>query len=435
MLFLYLLLTLETPLRIPQILLTTPSNAYQFTPLDQYEDFFLSYPSLNIENDSIYFRGSSKVLLLLDGVPIKSLHNVCFPGIEKMELLAEHAGSPYGDYDAVLNIITKKFSREQSEEHTPYSNIKLIKNPDHVQFELGKMLSNPFDLYISGDLDSTTKFSANLGYQSKLINLRAHYVGKAYETPLLLQGSLFSNFRFSLTRHFFSIIQHLDFENHKFLLGTDSYQIFDKDSSSASFFIQDYWELHPLLHFVPSLRYNVSQESVSGKDFCPKISVGFIPQINTTIFSSLTQDQLNLGIRTFDSSINAYYMFNEARQGIEAKLTTPWLWNFKLTTALDLSISFNSSTLQLFNSSTLITEYRKDFQLGKKRSSQSTQNGNLGVYIFVGTKWKSRTGGRDLLTETLRFELRIIDAHIFYRLNPKPQSLNPSYGFNWHFWN
>ncbi len=422
MLLLFLLLNLETPLRIPQILLTTPSNVYQFTPLDQYEDFFLSYPFISIKNDSIYFRGSSKVLLLLDGVPIQSINDICFPGIEKIELLAEHAGSPYGDYDAVINIITKKFSREQSEKHPPYSNIKLIKNPDHVQFEIGRMLSNPFDLYISGDLDSTTKFSANLGYQSKLINLRAHYVGKAYETPLLLQGSLFSNFRFSLTRHFFSIIQHLDFENHKFLLGTDSYQIFDKDSSSTSFFIQDYWELHPLLYLVPSMKYDKI------KILHPKISVGYIPQINTTIFSSLTQDQLNLGIRTFDSSINAYYMFNEAKQGIEAKLTTPWLWNFKLTTALDLSISFNSSTLQLFNSSTLITEYRKDFQLGKKRSSQSTQKGNLGVYILG-----------DLLSETLRFELRIIDAHIFYRLNSltfEPlNSETSSYGFNWHFWN
>ncbi len=342
MLLLFLLLNLETPLRTPQILLTIPSNAYQFTPLDQYEDFFLSYPSLNIKNDSIYFRGSSKVLLLLDGIPIKSLHNVCFPAIEKIELLAEHASSLYGDYDAVLNIITKKFSREQSEDPLPYSNIKLIKNPDHVQFELGRILSNPFDLYISGDLDSTTKFSANLGYQSKLINIRAHYVGKAYETPILLQGSLFSNFKFSLTQHFFSIIQLFNLKNHKFLLGTDSYQILNKDSSSTSFFIQDYWELHPLLYLVPSARYD--------KTLHPKISVGYIPQINTTIFSSLTQDQLNLGIRTFDSSINAYYMFDEARQGIEAKLTTPWLWNFKLSTALDLSISFNSSTLQLFNS-------------------------------------------------------------------------------------
>ncbi len=446
MILLLLLLNLETPLRMPQILLTTPLNTYQFAPLDRYEDFFLSYPFISIKNDSIYFRGSSKVLLLLDGIPIQSLNDVPFPEIEKIELLAEHSGSPYGDYDAVLNVIVKKFSSteihfsqsiavfqpastetqpsicqlaplvfcdsaqneepptksvevQQLEKQMPYSNIKLLKNPDHVQFEFGKMLFRAFDFYLSGDLDTTTNLSANLGYCSKFMNLRAYYTGAIQELPLMLRGSLLSNFKFSLARDFVSVTQQIDFKEHKFLLGTENRL---ETSRATAFFVQDYWEVYPLLYLVPSVRYD--------KEFHPKISVGYVPQLNTTIFSGLTQNQVNIGIRAFNSSVNFYSMFNENRQEIETRLTTPWLWDFKLTTIFALSIMSDSQAVQLSEDySTVIAEYRKEFKDGK-----------LGLYILG-----------DLLTETVRFEFQLIDTRIYFRLNPEIIS----YGFTWHFWN
>ena len=472
MILLLLLLNLETPLRMPQILLTTPSNAYQFTPLDQLEDFFLSYPFISIKNDSIYFRGSPKVLLLLDGVPIKSLHQVCFPGIERVELLAEHASSPYGDYDAVLNIIPKKFGStdshpvnssdrihspqdstdfhpvnpkthlplrhsesfvchpeslachsEQSEESLPYSNIKLLKNPDYVQFELGKLLFKSLDFYLSGDLNSATKWSANLGYLSKFANLKAYLFGVDSSSSYLFQCSFPSNLKFLFTEDFFSMTQYLDFRNHKLLLGTDMFNT-PTDASNltktknTSLFIQDYWEPRPLLYLVPSIRYDVSQDSISYEQLYPKISVGFIPYFNVLVFSSITKNQLNLGARVFDSSINFYSIQDEDSQGIETRFVTPWLWDFKLTTSFDIPIS---PTLKLSDSSTIIAEHRKEFK-----------NGKLGVYILAGvnlSRFNPESIRGDLLTETLRLELKLMDAQIFYRLNYE----EPSYGFSWHF--
>ncbi len=136
MLFLCIFINLETPLRMSRLLLTTPINAYTFsTQFERYDDFFLSYPSLQIKNDTLYYMGSSKVLVLLDGVPISSIREVCLPAIEKIEVVAQDVSSLYGKYDAVVNIITKSHK-----DATPYSCVKLCKNPDHLQFEFGTKL-------------------------------------------------------------------------------------------------------------------------------------------------------------------------------------------------------------------------------------------------------------------------------------------------------
>jgi len=371
-----LLLSMETPLRMPEILLTTPVNACILDiPIDTPLEFFLSYPFVNIQNDSIYFRGSSKVLLLKDGVPISSLEDVCFPSIERIEVLGEDASSIYGDYDGVINIITKRFSGERT-----YSNIKLIKSPDHTQFEFSRPFPKGVDLYLAGDLNSHTKISGNLGYKSSVANLTAYF-----DKEFLLKGKLFSNLKFSLlpASRDWSITQGFNIRNHKLLFGAE------KDIGTL---IQDYWEPYPLLYVVTGLRYNEA--------LYPKISLGWIPRLDIIVFGSLTETQINIGLRLWDSSINLFK--NDKEDGLEIRLVSPWIWGLKFIGAFTDDSQW-----------TIMGEYKKEFK-----------EGNLGLHILG-----------DLASETVRFELKIIDAKIFYKLKMRSNlSMEPSYGLFWEFW-
>ncbi|MDI6840583.1 MAG: hypothetical protein QMD71_07035 [bacterium] len=369
------------------MLITTPSNAYSLSfAIDTPTELFISYPFIEVRNDSVYFRGSSNVLLLKDGVPISSLNDVCFTSIERIELLCEDASSTYGDCDAVINIITKRGKGGQ-----PYSSIKLIKNPNHIQFELCKGLINQtptLDFYLAGDLNSGSKFSGNIGHKSRWTNLRL-YLDKDF----LIKGSV-NNLRFSLKRNFWSITQKFNLRSH-LLSGHELLLGAEKD---IGVFIQDYWELRPLVYVVPSLRYN----HVISRIY-PKIAIGWIPKFNMIIFGSLTQTQSNLGIRWLESSINLFK--NDENNGIEIRLVSPWIYNFRFIGAASLLHLANQGwgdELAIFG------EYKKEFR-----------NGDIGIYILG-----------DLASETIRAELKILDAKIFYKL----KSTEPSYGLFWEFW-
>ncbi len=388
-----LLLSLETPLRTPEILMTTPVNACVLsTSLETPEEFFISYPFIKIKNDSLYFRGS-QVLLLENGIPVPSLKDISFPSIERIEVLGEKASSLYGDYPAVVNFITKTFEVLSLEDKRAYSNIKLLKNPDHIQFEFGRAVFKNFDFYLTGDLNATTKFKSNIGYKSRYADLRVYLDDKPF-----LKGSLFSFFNFLLKDDFFSLTQRFTFGNHKILFGTDAYQATCPDSPAlarrrdrarqAGFFVQDYWEPCPLLYIVPSLRY--------AQKFCPKISIGSIPVFNMIILGSLSQNEINLGMRWLESSINLWLDPQKATKiHPELRIVTPWIQNFKFTGAVG-------------EDWTITGEFKKEFK-----------NRDLG--IFISGDWKN---------ELVRFELKIIDVKIFYKL----KSLEPSYGLFWEFW-
>jgi hypothetical protein len=368
-------------MRMPRLLITTPINTYIFShQLDTAEDFFMSYPALSIHNDTLYFKGSSKVLLLLDGIPISSLKDISFPLIEKVEVVAQDISSLYGDYDAVINIVTKR-----PEPELPYS--KLNKTPDYVEFEFGNPAFCGMDFYLAGDINSTTKFNFGLGYNSKFASVRAYYINE-----LMLQGSLFSNTRFYLKQDFFSLTNLWALKgalkDHKFLFGTDNLK---------AFLIQDYWEPYPLLYVVPGIRWE--------EQIYPKISVGFVPSLNTTVFASLTPNQQIVGIRVFDSAISGSRSGNK-EYGAETIIYTPKIWNFKFSISSYITSILDYKSVRLLDNSAIMVEYQKDL---KQKS----------MTIFI-------TGS----INTLRAELKIIDVKFFYRLK---NNLAPSYGLSWEF--
>lgn len=383
--FLYIIISLELPLRMPRILLTTPINAYAFyNPLDTPEDFFLSYPALKIKNDTLYFKGYCKVLLLLDGVITHSLSDVCFLGIEKVEVVAQDASSLYGDYDAVVNIITKKNTGE-----VPYSRVRLYKNPDYVEFEFGRYLYPTIDFYLTSNLGPPSKFNTSISWTTKFATLRANYINE-----FILHGALFSKIKFYLKQDLFSVTNLLNIKGHKILLGTEN---------GDAFFIQDYWEPYPLLYAVPSLRY----EAGTGNSF-PRISVGFIPHINVIVFSSLTPDQTVLGVRVQESNFSLF-RYRNGEYEIETRFVSPWvlfgLGGFRLTSACYIPLS-DYQAIKLLDYSSIMLEYRRQFK-----------EDNIGVYVLG-----------DL--NNLRLELKIIDVRVFYRM----QKTAPCFGLSWEFW-
>lgn len=384
MLFLYIIITLETPLRIPRILMTTPINAYDFThQLDTPEDFFLSYPALKVKNDTLYFKGSSKVLLLVDGVPVSSLNVVCFLAIDKVEVVAQNMASLYGDYDAVVNIITKKPKAE-----IPYSKVRLNKNPDYVEFEFGRKILNPFDLNLASNLGPPSKFNANLGWAIPKIGttLRAYYIDEFILQGASQLGSC-SYIKFYLKQELFSITNLCSIKRHKILLGTDN---------GEAFFIQDYWEPYPLLYVMPALRYDTL--------FYPQISASFIPYLNVVAFSSLTQNQSLIGVRVFDFNLSVF-RDKTGEYELETRLVSPWICNFKLTLASYLQLA-NYQIIKLLDYCAVMLEYQQEFK-----------KGDLGVYVLGDIN-------------NLRLEFKIIDVKLFYRL----QESSSCYGMSWEFW-
>jgi hypothetical protein len=381
MFLLCLLIGLETPLKIPRILLTTPIHSYSFSSqLDTPEDFFLSYPSLEIaDNDSLYFKGSSNVLILLNGVPISNLKDVPLPSIEKIEVVAQDVSSLYGDYDAVINIIPKSVREE-----TPYSKVKLCKNPNHVELEFGRDLFKGLDLYLTGDLDSASRLSANVGYAAKFVTLRS-YIGSE---EFMFRGSLFSSINVFAKQDFFSVTHLWPLKDHKFLTGTEN---------GNAFFVQDYWEPRPLLYVVPGMRYD--------GEWHPKISIGFIPRLDMTVFSSLTMNEALVGLRLFDSSISAFRKQDNG-YGVEARLVSPYVWGFRTAAACYAPVSQDSQLAELLDNSTIMLEYHK-----------SLKKPDIGLSALA-----------DL--NNLRLEIKIVDIRIFYRL----QESSYSYGLSWEFW-
>ncbi|MBI4722245.1 MAG: hypothetical protein HY769_04495 [Candidatus Stahlbacteria bacterium] len=371
-------MSLGTPLRMKRLLLTTPMNVYTFTTqFERYEDFFLALPSLQIKNDTLYYMGSSKVLVLLDGVPVSSISEVCLPAIEKIEVVAQDASSLYGKYDAVINIITKSH-----EDTTSYSCVKLYKNPDHLQFELGRQLFKGIDFYLTGDMDSTSQWSTKLGYTNRFAQFQAYY-----SNNFILRGSLFSNFNFCVKKDYFLLTDLWTLRGHKILVGTENI---------SAFFVQDYWEPYPLLYVVPGVRYDTT--------FYPKLSLGYIPRLDMTIFGSATSSQVLLGIRVFDSSISAFR--SDGKYGVEARFISPWIRDFKFTLAGYIPSLLDCQSISIADYFTASIEYGRGFK-----------GNELGVSVFG-----------DL--HNLRLEVKVIDIKIFYRIQ---QSL-PSFGLLWEFW-
>lgn len=362
----------STPLHLPLSLMTTPANAFIFeNPIDNYEDFFISYPFLN---DS-----SANYLILQDGVPVSSVNSICFTGIEKIEVLDENAASSYGNYDGVINIISKRFKSSN-----PYSSVKIAKNPDYLEFELGKdLLLNKkrlFDVYMSGILDTAMNTNFNIGYTSKNLNLRAFYNDR-----LTLQGTIASNSGFTLSKDFYSFTHKVKFHNHNFVFGIQD---------EIGFFIQGYWEIIPLLYAAPSIRCG------DNKTY-PKLALGYIPVLNLMAFGSIAGDEQTLGLRFFESSIN-YSTVN----GIRARLLSPSILNLKLGTSLGKKLTDSPADSLTW---TCWAEYGRDFP-----------SYNIGINLLG-----------DLLTNMVRIELRVIDARFFYRW----QDYDYSYGLFWDFWN
>lgn len=364
----------STPLRMPMMLMTTPTHTFVLeNPIDTYEELFISYPFIN---DSNY-------LILQDGVPVASIKSICFPAIEKIEVMDENVSSIYGNYDGVINIITKRFKTD-----SPYSSVKLAKNPDYCQFELGRIVTNGvnpmLDIYMAGNLDTSLKIVSNIGYKYRWLNLRTFYNDK-----FILQGDLFSHSNFIFSKDFYSFTQQVKFHTHNIVLGIED---------EVGGFVQEYWEPFPLVYIAPSVRYGYDSE------IYPKLAMGYIPLFNTTIFGSITKEEKNIGFRVFESSVN-YSTVN----GIRTRLISPVIYNFKL------GASFGKELSDLPSDSasgglvwTCWGEYSKDFPAA-----------DIGVHLI-----------EDLRTRMIRAELRIIDIRFFY----KWKDYDISYGLFWDFW-
>ncbi|MDD2889894.1 MAG: hypothetical protein PHE49_04540 [bacterium] len=363
--------TSETALRIPALDMTTPANITTLsTSIDNYEDFFLSYPFI-----------TDNFLILCDGIPISRDKIPIFPSIEKIELINENVSSTYGNYEGVINIITKRLKTERA-----YSNIKLAINPNYFQFEFGRQIFIPnINMYLTGDLDTKLKSTSNLCYNSSLINLQAFYrdnntlgisasIGKANRSKLIL------------TRDFYSITQGFNISNHKMLLGIED---------ENGYFVQDYWEPFRLLYLVPSIRYGYDSK------LYPKLGLGYIPMFNVTLFGSVSEKEQNAGIRILESSIN-YSTIN----GMTTRLVSPSLYNLRI------GAFFCRDSTEGFTRWTLWGEYNKYFP-----------SKEIGIHI---------TG--DILTQMLRMEFQIIDVKVAYTYKITPYDDYYSYSIFWEFW-
>jgi hypothetical protein len=164
-----------------------------------------------------------------------------------------------------------------------------------------------------------------------------------------------------------------------------------------AFFIQDYWEAKTLFYVVPAIRYD--------EHLYPQVSLGYIPHIKTTLFTSFTKTEAIFGIRFFSSSVcfsQNYTLFpnlNLNERTVEAVLVSPSFWGAK-----GIISFYVKENLEYFPA--FIFEYQKAFTPRKMK-----------LYV-IGS-----------LGNFLRLELKIVDVKIFYKLN----SLH-SYGLIWEFW-
>lgn len=376
---------LETPLRMPKALMATPANATVLYPtLENYEEIFLSYPFIDtLIEGKPYFRGSGNVLFLKDGVPVASFKDICYPSIERVEILGENARFLYGDYDAVINVVTKRF-----EGGKPYSRFKFLSNPSHIQFEFGRSVWDNFDVYLTGDLNDKDRFSCNVGYRSRYADLCVYY-----DSVYTFKGSLFTGLNVTLKKDYYTANQYLRFKNQEFLIGYDYF------NEEQAFFVQDYWEVLPLMYIVPGARYQDDKVS-------PKLSLGWSPALNLTIYANLSCEQINCGFRWLESSINVFRQ-NDADivYGLETRLVTPGILGCRGIVAWGVRQDPESEWEYDW---TIMGEFKHDFKIR-----------NIGIYILGD--WRS---------QTTRFELRIIDARFYYKL----VWLEPSYGLSWEFW-
>ena len=264
---------LWTPYRIERSHYIIPDNYTYSEGFFYFEEIFAGIPFFEYQDTShsLKYRGKA-VSVMLDGLPvdITELHRF---GYNRAELLLQNASPFYGDYHGVINLISGgDFDKPKTD---------LFFTANYIDFLFGKKLSEDKKIWCTGHLSKKSSYKIYFEKNGKLGDLKISFSEKPYFT---YKGKFLN----------FSLNYHLSYDfNFYFKKGLN---LLMAGISKNPYFAVCYSPL-PVFTLTLKGRYDLKESK-----FYKRISLCFIPEINSKLSFSASDKDLNFKIYKFPFS-------------------------------------------------------------------------------------------------------------------------------------